>query len=134
LFVDGGVEALFAAKRKSGGRLAEKEQVRKHVFGLLHEPPSVSGVNRTTWGMADLTRVLRERGTPVCAQVVREITRSAGWRWRKARKVLTSTDPEYREKIHHIQSILAQLQENEAFFLSMSSVLSQFVLKAAEHW
>jgi hypothetical protein len=66
--------------------------------------------------MADLTRVLRERGTPICAQVVRDITRSAGWRWRKARKVLTSTDPEYREKVHHIRSILAELQENEAFF------------------
>src|SRR5215469_12497763 len=96
LFVDGGVEALFAAKRRSGGRLAENEQVRKFVFSLLHEPPSVSGINRTTWRMGDLTRVLRERGTPVCAQVVREITKSAGWRWRKARKVLTSTDPEYR--------------------------------------
>ena len=116
LFAEGGVETLFAAKRKSGGRLAEIEQVRKHVFSLLHEPPTVSGINRTTWRMADLTRVLRERGTPVCAQVVREITRSAGWRWRKARKVLTSTDPEYREKVHHIQSILAQLQDNEAFF------------------
>jgi transposase len=116
LFVDGGVEALFAAKRKSGGRLAENEQVRKYVFSLLHEPPSVSGINRTTWRMDDLTRVLRERGTPVCAQVVREITQSAGWRWRKARKVLTSTDPEYREKVQKLQSILAQLQENEAFF------------------
>ena len=30
--------------------------------------------------------------------------------------MLTSTDPEYREKVHHIQSILAELQENEAFF------------------
>jgi hypothetical protein len=40
----------------------------------------------------------------------------AGYRWRKARKVLTSSDPNYREKVHHIQSILAELQENEAFF------------------
>jgi transposase len=110
LFVDGGVEALFAGKKRSGGRLAENEQVRKHVFSLLHEPPSVSRINRTAWRMADLTQVLRERGTRVCAQVVREIIRSAGWRWRKARKVLTSTDPEYREKVHYIQSILAQLQ------------------------
>ena len=39
-----------------------------------------------------------------------------GWRWRKARKVLTSTDPEYRAKAHHIRSILAELHENEAFF------------------
>lgn len=111
-----GAEALFASRRRIGGRRAENEQVRKDVFGLLHEPPSASGINRTTWRMGDLIEVLRERGTPVCAQVVREITRSAGWRWRKARKVLTSTDPEYREKVHYIQSVLAELQENEAFF------------------
>jgi hypothetical protein len=46
---------------------------------------------------------------------IRAITSKAGYRWRKARKVLTSTDPKYREKVHHIQS-LAELQENEAFF------------------
>ncbi len=116
VFAVGGVEALFASSRRIGGRRAENEQVRKDVFTLLHEPPSAIGINRTTWRMADLTQVLRERGTPVCAQVVREITRSAGWRWRKARKVLTSTDPEYREKVHHIRSILAELHETEAFF------------------
>ena len=116
VFGVGGVEALFAGSRRLGGRRAENEQVRKDVFTLLHEPPSAIGINRTTWRMADLTQVLRERGTPVCAQVVREITRSAGWRWRRARKVLTSTDPEYREKVHYIQSVLAELHETEAFF------------------
>jgi transposase len=116
VFTAGGVEALFANRRRIGGRLADNEATRQAVFALLHEPPSASGINRTTWRMADLTQVLRERGTPVCAQVVREITRSAGWRWRKARKVLTSTDPEYRAKVHHIRSILAELQENEVFF------------------
>jgi transposase len=116
VFAVGGVEALFAGNRRVGGRRAENEQLRNNVFALLHEPPSAIGVNRTTWRMADLTQVLRERGTPVCAQVVREITRSAGWRWRRARKVLTSTDPEYREKVHHIQSVLAELHETEAFF------------------
>jgi hypothetical protein len=47
---------------------------------------------------------------------VREITRSAGWRWRKARKVLTSQDPDYRRKVQHIQTILGGLTEQEAFF------------------
>ena len=94
MFTAGGVQALFANGRRIGGRLADNEATRQAVFALLHEPPSAIGINRTTWRMADLTQVLRERGTPVCAQVVREITRSAGWRWRKARKVLTSTDPE----------------------------------------
>jgi transposase len=114
-FGEGGAEILFA-HRKRIGRRAQDEQVRRAVFALLHEPPSAVGINRTTWRMADLTMTLRERGTPVCAQVVREITRSAGWRWRKARKVLTSNDPDYRAKVHHIQSILGDLQEGEAFF------------------
>jgi len=73
------------------------------------------------WGRArdlllKLAKALRERGTPVCAQVIREITRSAGWRWRKARKVLTSNDPEYRQKVRHIQRVLGELQDSEAFF------------------
>ena len=29
---------------------------------------------------------------------------------------MTSTDPKYREKVQHIQNILGELQENEAFF------------------
>jgi transposase len=115
-FADGGAESLFAGRKRSGGRRAENEQVRRAVFALLHEPPSAFGINRTSWRMTDLTKALREKGTPVCAQIVREITRSAGWRWRKARKVLTSSDPEYRQKVHHIQCILGQLRENEAFF------------------
>jgi len=116
VFTAGGVEALFTNSRQIGARRADNQSTRQAVFALLHEPPSAIGINRTTWRMADLTQVLHERGTPVCAQVVREITRSAGWRWRKARKVLTSTDPEYRGKVHHIRSVLAELQENEAFF------------------
>ena len=116
MFATDGVEALFAKGRRMGGRRAENEATRRAVFALLHEPPSAIGINRTSWRMADLTQILRERGTPVCAQVVRDITRSAGWRWRNVRKVLTSTDPEYRAKVHHIRSILAELQEHEAFF------------------
>jgi transposase len=98
-FGEGGAENLFARRKRIGGRRAQDEQVRRAVFALLHEPPSALGINRTTRRMADLTMTLRERGTPVCAQVVREITRSAGWRWRKARKVLTSNDPGSRHSM-----------------------------------
>ena len=114
-FMNGGHAALFARQTKST-RKFDNEAIKQAVFGLLHEPPSNYGINRTTWIMPDLSRVLRETGQPVCPEVIRKITKAAGYRWRRARKVLTSTDPEYREKVHHIQSILAQLQENEAFF------------------
>jgi transposase len=114
-FENGGHAALFARQTKST-RKFDNEAVKQAVFGLLHEPPSNYGINRTTWIMPDLSRVLRETGQPASPDVIRAITTAAGYRWRKARKVLTSTDPKYREKVHHIQSILAELQENEAFF------------------
>jgi transposase len=114
-FENGGQAALFGRQHKSS-RKCDDADVKEAVFGLLHEPPSNYGINRTTWIMPDLTRVLTETGRPACKDVIRRITKAAGYRWRKARIVLTSADPKYREKVQHIQSILAGLQENEAFF------------------
>ena len=52
----------------------------------------------------------------MCRHTIRKITHQAGWRWLKARKVLTSTDPEYSEKVWTLRSTLASLQADEAFF------------------
>jgi transposase len=52
VFAVGGAEALFASRRRIGGRRAENEQVRKDVFGLLHEPPSASGITEPPGGWA----------------------------------------------------------------------------------
>jgi transposase len=115
IFENGGPVALFARQAKCP-RKYENEAVKQAVFRILHEPPSNYDINRTTWIMPDLRRVLREEGQPACPDVIRKITKAAGYHWRKARKVLTSTDPEYREKVRHIQGILAELADNEAFF------------------
>jgi len=42
--------------------------------------------------------------------------KGAGFRWKKARVVLTSHDPEYRQKLDRIQDILSNLGTNERFF------------------
>lgn len=115
IFAEGGHEALFARQVRST-RKFESEAVKQAVFGLLHQPPSNHGINRTTWIMADLARVLAETGQPVCPGVIRKITKAAGYRWRKARVVLTSADPDYREKLARIQAILSGLGADEAFF------------------
>jgi hypothetical protein len=47
---------------------------------------------------------------------IRKIIKSAGYKWRKAKTVLTSNDPEYREKLQHIQEILSNLGEEDRFF------------------
>lgn len=66
--------------------------------------------------MRDLARVLREKGQPACPDVIRKITKAAGYKWRKAKVVLTSNDPTYMEKLARIRSILSNLQPDEAFF------------------
>jgi len=114
-FERGGGAALFARHKKSN-RKFDDEAIKNAVFGLLHEPPSNYGINRTTWIMPDLCRVLREKGRSACPEVIRMITKAAGYRWRKARIVLTSRDPAFSEKLDRIRSILSNLRPDEAFF------------------
>jgi transposase len=115
VFAESGVEGLFAPQINSN-RKFDKVTVKNAIFGVLHEPPSNYGINRTTWTMAHLSRVLREKGQPACLQVIRKITKTAGYRWRKARIVLTSADPAFSEKLGRVRSILSNLGPDEAFF------------------
>ncbi len=97
-------------------RKSDDELLQNTLFSVLHTPPTAYDINRTTWRMSDLRRVLAEKGQKACPQVIKEIIMAAGYNWRKARKVLTSTDPQYQEKLAKIQSILSTLGSNERFF------------------
>jgi transposase len=110
----GGIDGLLG--RKPRPLKADNESLTKALFSLLHEPPSLSGFNRTTWRIDDLRETLARKGHDVGKDVIRQAMRKAGFRWRSAKVVLTSTDPEYREKLEHVQSILAHLGNDERFF------------------
>lgn len=111
----GGVEKLFAPM-SDRPRKAEREDLKSVVFRVLHEPPKNHGLNRTSWIMRDLREELVCQGFPVSLHVLRQIIKDAGWKWRKARIVLTSKDPAYREKLAAVQAILSNLAADEAFF------------------
>jgi transposase len=115
LFRQAGASALFATQTRSN-RKFDNDLIKSAVFKLLHEPPSNHGINRTSWTMPLLSRVLRETGHPVSPGVIRKITKTAGYRWRKARIVLTSNDPEFSEKLNRVRTILSKLRPHEAFF------------------
>jgi transposase len=115
IFLSGGTDALFARKSYPNRR-RDSETLKSAIFKLLHEPPSNYGINRTTWTMSLFRKVLNETGNGACPDVIRRITRSAGYRWRKARVVLTSADLKYSEKLDRIHSILSNLKSDEAFF------------------
>ncbi|PWE43652.1 IS630 family transposase [Pseudomonas prosekii] len=114
LFDTGGLDALLG--RKKLPRKADDDAFRAALFSLLHEPPSLSGFIRTTWRMADLKKTLVARGFSASDDVIREAIRNTGFRWRSAKVVLTSTDPEYRQKLQRVQDVLSHLGDNERFF------------------
>ena len=114
-FESGGIDALFDKSRKEIKKF-EQLEYKNVVFKVLHTPPSNYRINRTTWRMEDLYRILRQEGFSICKPYIRQITKDAGYRYLKAKKVLTSTDPEYREKLKAITRILSTLKPNEKFF------------------
>jgi transposase len=114
-FRDGGTNMLFARKQRSDKK-SDDESMKSALFALLHSPPSAYGINRTTWRLADLRRVLIEENHPMCCDTIHTIIKKAGYQWRHARVVLTSNDPDYRAKVDAIKRILSELKQDEAFF------------------
>ncbi len=114
-FQEGSTAALFA-KRVNTRKKSQDDRIRQAVFALLHSPPSTYGINRTTWKMADMQEILRTQGHSVSRHLIRTFIEAAGYKWRKARMVLTSKDPNYQTKVEGIVNILTELKDDEAFF------------------
>ena len=97
-------------------RKYEDQRYIDAVFRILHAPPSDYGINRTTWKLDDIHRVMCEMGLPIWKHGITLIIRNAGYTFTKAKKVLTNNDPNYREKLSAITRILADLGPDEKFF------------------
>lgn len=95
---------------------AKDKAYRDAVFEILHAPPSTYGINRTTWRQQDIHSVMVKRGLRIARSNIQKIIREAGYRYRKAKRVLTSTDPNYKGKLKEITRTLQNLGPNERFF------------------
>ena len=112
-FNRGGTASLFSRRRR---RCADTADEKRAIFALLHSPPSLHSLNRTSWKIEDLHHVLNRSGQRISYARVRRIIKASGFRWRKAKIVLTSGDPLYDSKLNAIKQILSNLQDDEAFF------------------
>jgi hypothetical protein len=97
-------------------RKADNPQFKEALLATLHSPPADYGINRTTWTTKLLAKIMREKGRPAGHNVISDVIKRAGYKFRKAKVVLTSNDPHYKEKLHKIRSILSRLGPNERFF------------------
>lgn len=88
-----------------------------NLMRLLHESPKLHGLNRTAWTIKDLAdKYLSIHGTGLARTSIAKYLKINGYGIKKSQKVLTSPDPNFREKLAHIKQILYNLGENERFF------------------
>ena len=114
-FESGGTSELFDFSRRETKKYDEAEYKDK-VFKILHSPPSYFKFNRTAWRLEDLYQTMKAEGFPLSKPNITKIIKNAGYRFIKAKRVLTSNDPLYREKLQEITTILSNLKPNEKFF------------------
>jgi transposase len=108
----------FIETTLTGGKQAEIRESRKvKVLELLHAPPSTYGINRTSWTYDGIIQAYENvHGEHLPKGALVSILRNEGYTWRHARKVLTSSDPNYRNKVRVLLDTLQNLKGDEAFF------------------
>jgi len=118
LYKQGGMDNLEKKPRKIGEANRENIQTKKeNLIKLMHQTPQLYGINRTTWGIKSLAEAYcKVYGCPIGKSTVSAYIRKEGFAFRKAKRVLTSPDPLYREKMAKITSILSNLAQDEKFF------------------
>jgi len=114
-FNDFGADKLLDTS-KTVPKVADAPDIKEAILSTLHSPPKEFNYNRTAWTLKLLKQELENQGYHVGKNNVSLIVRKAGYRFWKAKEVLTSNDPKYKEKIEAITRILSNLKPSERFF------------------
>ncbi len=107
----------FLAPSRSPKRGDARGRMSKCLIEILHCQPKAYGINRTSWTHQSLADAYEmEHGEKISCTSVREHLKDAGYKWKKSRRVLTSPDPEYREKVELLLQTLQSLRNDEVLF------------------
>jgi len=118
-FIQKGMHALRANRKRHqcSERLAEMKQKRDRIIEILHETPQIHGINRASWSLKTLARAFEKQyGESIGKSTLSEYVKAEGYTFRKARHVLTSPDPSYRQNLQEITRVLSNLRKDERFF------------------
>ena len=118
MYLEAGPEKLFAwnTTRRMGAE-AQCSDRTKRILEVFHHKPTAFGISRTNWTQPAILKAYEESyGEIISRSTLARILRRVGYRWRKAKRVLTSPDPSYHEKVELLLNILHSLGENEMFF------------------
>jgi transposase len=103
--------------RTKGKRDAERDRRARRILEIIHAKPSAYGINRSNWNIPSLVRAYEQKHKEIVGKTsVGRLLKQFGFAIRKARKVLTSPDPDYREKVELLLNTLQNLRPGELFF------------------
>jgi transposase len=118
-YIQKGMDALRATRKRCqrSKTLAVMKLKRDRIIEILHETPQIHGINRASWSLKTLVRAFEKQyGQSIGKSTLSEYVRAEGYTFKKARRVLTSPDPSYREKLQEITRVLSNLRDDEKFF------------------
>ena len=119
VYREAGAAGLFSERppRPRLGQPAKDAERTKRILELLHCRPDSTGFNRMNWTQHDLIQAYEARHhETISRSTLARLIKKAGYGWRKARRVLTSPDPNYQEKMELLVATLRSLKANEMFF------------------
>jgi transposase len=104
-------------ERSPGERGAAAEKKKRQLLDILHDRPRSYGISRASWNLTSLAKAYANKyGEPISRSSVSRAIHEAGYSMKKARRVLTSPDPEYREKVEQVLNTLQNLKPDDLFF------------------
>jgi transposase len=118
-YADGGIDCLplRRSRRLSEPSLAKINEKKERLIRIIHEMPKAYGINRASWSLDALSDAYEKaHGKRISTSSISEYFISAGYKFKKAKKSLTSNDPTYREKLTKITNTLSHLAPSKKFF------------------
>jgi transposase len=119
-FNRGGIEALNPPRKPrfdAAQRREALEQKERRILDIVHDRPNSYGINRSNWNLPSLALAYRSKHKDaISSSTVGRLLKKSDYSIRKARKVLSSPDPEYREKVELLLNTLRSLKADELFF------------------
>jgi transposase len=114
-----GIESLPVrrSRKLSAKTQAAIKEKKERLSKIIHETPNVYGINRASWCLQALSEAYEKTyGERASRSSISEYFNAAGYKFKKAKKSLMSSDPSYREKLDKLTSTLSHLTPNEKFF------------------
>jgi transposase len=117
LYKEAGVSAVFVTGTSRPGTQTEDPAKTRDLLELLHQKPTSFGINRTSWTQRTLTQAYKDTyKRSISTATVKRLIKNAGYGWRRARRVLTSPDPAYTDKVELLSKTLRSLAPTELLF------------------